>query len=106
MHENAETVIGAHASFKGDLETNKPLRIDGRFEGRICSESLVMVSEDAEHKGDMRCSDLHVDGTAEGTIVCSNRLELTSKGAVTGVVTTKNLVLVPGALLNGQCNMI
>ena len=43
--ETIETVIGSQTRFKGNVKTDKPIRIDGIFEGDIDSTNLVLISE-------------------------------------------------------------
>ena len=103
--EIIETVIGANTKFKGQVKTDKVIRIDGDFEGTIDSTSLVIISEIGKFKGDLKCHTCQLFGHGEGTAVCSELFKFASTGVFTGEVETKNIVLVEGSLLDGTIKM-
>ena len=100
-----ETVIGANTKFKGQVKTDKVIRIDGEFEGSIDSTSQVIISEIGKFKGDVKCQVLQLFGHGEGTAVCSELFEFAASGVFTGDVETKNIVLVEGSLFDGTLKM-
>ena len=104
--ETIETVIGAQTRFKDNLKTDKPLRIDGYFEGDIESTNLVIISECGTFKGTLKCGELQLVGSGEGTVDCSNLLQFAETGRFVGDVSTRALITVPGSILNGNCRMI
>ncbi len=101
-----ETIIGAQTSFKGKVKTDKPLRIDGCFEGEIESTDVVIVTETGIFNGTISCKDMHIYGKGSGTAVCSQLLDIKSGAVFQGDVTTKNLTTVEGSVLDGTCKMI
>ena len=101
-----ETIIGAQTSFKGGVKTDKPLRIDGNFEGEIESTDIVIVTETGTFDGTISCKELHVFGQGSGTAVCSQLLDIKAGAVFRGDVTTKNIVTVEGSVLDGTCKMI
>ena len=103
--EIIETVIGANTRFKGQVSTDKVIRIDGEFEGTIDSTSLVIISEIGKFKGDIKCHTCQLFGRGEGTAVCSELFQFANTGSFTGDVETKNIVLVEGSLLDGTIKM-
>lgn len=104
--EVIETIIGADTKFKGFVKTDKPVRIDGYFEGDIESGSTVLVSEIGKFKGTIKCHTLLLNGHAEGEAVCNELAKFAPIGVFTGNLATKNIILVEGSLLDGNIKML
>jgi len=100
-----ETVVGAQTKFKGSINTDKPLRIDGIFEGEIVSSNVVIVTECGSLNGTVDCVDMKVIGKAEGKLTCTNLLEFAPSGEFKGDVITKDIILVRGAKMEGTCKV-
>ncbi|MCR5010358.1 MAG: polymer-forming cytoskeletal protein [Clostridia bacterium] len=103
--EVIETVIGGQTRFKGNVKTNKPIRIDGVFEGDIDSTNLVLITESGRVKGNIKCSELQLKGTGEGTAHCTELMQFAATGSFAGDITVGSLITVPGAFFNGSCRM-
>ena len=101
----AVTVIGANTQFKGNITTHTPVYIDGYFEGVIDSDDVVEVSEQGSFKGNIGCSKLLLKGTGDGKVTCTDLLQFTSTGVFTGDITTRDLIIVEGSLMDGTCTM-
>ena len=104
--EIIETVIGAQTKFKGNVRTEKPIRIDGYFEGDIDSNNLVVVSECGTVKGNIKCAELQLKGTGEGTAQCSSLMQFAETGRFAGDITVRSLITVAGSMLNGKIEMV
>ena len=104
--EIIETVIGGQTRFKGNVKTDKPIRIDGTFEGDIESTNLVLITESGRVKGNIRCSELQLKGTGEGTARCTSLMQFASTANFAGDITVGSLITVPGAVFNGNCRMM
>ena len=104
--ETIETVIGAQTRFKGNVKTEKPIRIDGYFEGDVESTALVIISACGTFKGNIKCRELQLFGSGEGTVACSELMQFADTGRFIGDVTTRNIITVPGSILHGSCKML
>ncbi len=104
--ETIETVIGSQTRFKGNVKTDKPIRIDGYFEGEIDSTALVIITGTGVFKGKIKCSELQLSGVGEGTAKCDGLMQFSETGKFVGDVTTRNLITVPGSILHGSCRMV
>ncbi|MBQ2095301.1 MAG: polymer-forming cytoskeletal protein [Firmicutes bacterium] len=100
-----ETAIGVDTVFKGSINTNKPIRIDGHYEGEINSDNLIIISETGFFSGDMKCRELQLQGKGEGTVVCTELMQLSNTGAFRGNIATKDIILVKGSQIDGQIDM-
>ena len=100
-----ETAIGVDTVFKGSINTNKPIRIDGHYEGDITSDNLIIVSETGFFSGDMKCRELQIQGKGEGSVMCTDLMQFSSTGAFRGSIATKDIILVKGSQIDGKIDM-
>ncbi|MBO4881399.1 MAG: polymer-forming cytoskeletal protein [Firmicutes bacterium] len=100
-----ETAIGVDTVFKGSITTNKPIRIDGHYEGDITSDNLIIVSETGFFSGDMKCRELQIQGKGEGSVMCTDLMQFSSTGSFRGNIATKDIILVKGSQIDGKIDM-
>ena len=78
-----ETVIGAESSFQGTLRSKGSVRIDGKIEGGVAAEGLIL-GERGEVQGDISARTVVVGGKVTGNIHATESLELLAKSQVFG----------------------
>ena len=103
--ELIETVIGEHTKFKGTVDTDKPFRIDGYYEGSILSSSLVLVTPSGSFYGTIDCKELQIEGRGEGKVICRDVLRIAETGVFTGDIQTVDLITVRGSVIDGTCSI-
>ncbi|NOY39788.1 MAG: polymer-forming cytoskeletal protein [Nitrospirae bacterium] len=103
-NDRIETLIGSNTIIKGDIEIKGTIRIDGRFEGTIKADWIV-VGENGHLKGDAFANGVIAGGTVEGNISTSESVEINSSGKVFGDVQTKKLVIIEGGIFEGRSRM-
>ena len=54
------------AAFKGELEFEDTMRIDGRFNGRITSKNELVVGESAQIEGEIHVGRIAISGHVAG----------------------------------------
>ncbi len=91
--------------FKGELEFEDTMRIDGRFQGRINSKNELIVGESAQIEGDIHVGRIAISGTVLGKIVADLRVEIHRNGKVYSDIETPALVIEEGAVFQGNCTM-
>ena len=99
------TIIGHNSKIEGVLTASESTRIDGVLEGKIVSESSVIVGETGEVVGDITAVEILIAGIVYGNLVARERIEMTSTGRVLGDLITKTLVIDEGASFKGNCTM-
>ena len=97
--------VDSGASFKGELEFEDTMRIDGRFNGKIVSKNELIVGESATIEGDILVGRIAISGTVIGKIVASQRVEIHRNGKVYSDIDTPALVIEEGAIFQGNCVM-
>jgi|SRR5262245_4758771 len=92
-------------SLTGELEFTGTLRIDGNFHGSISTNDCLIIGEHATVHADVKAGEVEVHGQVFGSIVCTQRLEISPTGRVRGDVETPVLVIEPGATMDGKARM-
>jgi len=93
------------ASFKGELEFEDTMRIDGRFNGKIISKNELIVGESATIEGDIQVGRIAISGTVIGKIVAAQKVEIHRNGKVYSDIDTPALIIEDGAIFQGNCVM-
>src|SRR5947199_3049321 len=93
------------SSFKGELEFEDTMRIDGRFNGKIISKNELIVGESATIEGDILVGRVAISGTVIGKIVAAQKVEIHRNGKVYSDIDTPALVIEEGAIFQGNCVM-
>jgi cytoskeletal protein CcmA (bactofilin family) len=93
------------SSFKGELEFEDTMRIDGRFNGKILSKNELIVGESAHIEGDIHVGRIAISGTVVGKIVADSRVEIHRNGKVYSDIDTPALIIEEGAVFQGNCVM-
>ncbi|HEX6159142.1 MAG TPA: polymer-forming cytoskeletal protein [Thermoanaerobaculia bacterium] len=93
------------SSFKGELEFEDTMRIDGKFNGRITSKNELIVGESAQIDGDIHVGRIAISGTVIGKIRADIRVEIHRNGKVYSDIDTPVLIIEEGAIFQGNCVM-
>ncbi len=97
--------LDSGASFKGELEFEDTMRIDGHFSGKIVSKNELIVGESATIEGDIHVGRVAISGTVIGKIIAEQRVEIHRNGKVYSDIDTPALVIEEGAIFQGNCVM-
>jgi cytoskeletal protein CcmA (bactofilin family) len=92
-----ETEINGDLNFKGSF------RIDGRFKGKIDSDSMLTIGESGKVEADIKIGYVVIDGEIKGTVQASEKVEVHSNGRVIGSIVSPKLVVEEGAYLEANC---
>lgn len=103
--KHVATIVGQGVCFEGTLSSKTAIRIEGSVKGRVECESLVIIGATAKVEAEVVCEDAYVAGELWGDITGKNLVEVTQKGRVIGNIKSASLVMEPGAVFEGKCNM-
>jgi len=103
--DRIEVTVGPGANFKGDLECDGVIKIEGIYQGRIKTVSNVIISEKARVDAHIEAQNVSVSGQVKGSIVAKGRLEILSTGRVWADVTVSSFLLDDGGKLHGGLKM-
>ena len=94
------SVIGADMQLVGDISFKGKLRLDGKAEGNIRGEYLIL-GETGTISGDIVVSTFVCSGRVEGTVNVK-KLYVVKSGFIEGKVETMDLAVESGAVLSGE----
>ena len=103
--DRIEVHIGPTANFKGDLECDGIVKVDGVLTGSIKTVSNVIITEKGRVDAHVEAQNVSVSGQAKGSIVAKGRLEILSTGKVWADVTVTSFLLDDGGKLHGGLKM-
>jgi len=99
-----ETIIGPNAHFRGDVQSDGGVRVEGIFEGTIDITGNLVIGEGAKLIAEINANNISISGAVKGNI-SGNRVEILETGRVWGDLTINSLLLNEGAYLRGQTTM-
>jgi len=95
--------IGRSLVIKGEISGAESLYIDGHIEGTInIPEHRVTIGRNGAVTADINAREVVIMGKVNGNVICSDRLDIRSEGAVTGDVVTQRISVEDGAHLRGS----
>ena len=88
--EGGTTLIARNTRLKGDVFFEDQLYVNGSIEGDVSAQSsdtaTLVVCEGGVVKGEIRAPNVVIDGTVEGDVYATGKLELAAKAKVLGHV--------------------
>jgi len=103
-HPKLEVVIGNETVIKGEIVSKGTVRIDGRFEGNVAAD-CVIVGESGTILGDVTAKSLLAAGRISGNVHSSESVEIQPKGEVSGDIYTHRLTVADGGVFEGRSYM-
>ncbi len=105
-NSNVETVFEDGTFFYGILEFEKPLLINGYFEGEIRSKGTLIIGEKGKIKGNIKAGTVVVGGEVVGNIEAFQKIEMLNTGKIIGNIRTAKLFIAEGVIFDGNCEML
>ena len=98
--------VGVHSVISGEANFKGMLRVDGRVAGHVNSQDgTLIVSAGGQVDADVAVAIAKINGTVNGDICASTRIELGRTAQVNGNIQTPALVIEQGAIFEGSCRM-
>lgn len=101
----AHTILGREAKFTGKLVFEGAVRVDGKFEGEIYTDDLLIIGPQAEVRAQLHVGTVVINGLVEGDIVATQLVEIKAPGRLRGNVSTPQIVIERGVVFDGHCRM-
>lgn len=102
---NASTTINKGAVIDGNIETQGPIRVDGKVLGNINSKSRVVMGESSYMEGSILSQSAEVAGHLKGLLEVAELLVLKSTAVIVGDIVCNKLIVESGATFDGNCKM-
>lgn len=98
--------VGGGTTLKGDANFKGMLRVDGHLSGRITSDKgTLIVSSGGQVDANIEVGIARINGTVNGDIIATERIELGRTAKINGNVQTPALIIEQGAIFDGSCRM-
>ena len=98
--------LGTGIDLKGEVNFKELMRIDGHFNGKINSEmGKLVIGDSALVEADVTVAFAQIQGTLNGNVIASQRIELGRQSKVIGNIQTPVLTIEAGAVFDGNCLM-
>lgn len=99
----ALTYLSATSEFRGDLNVEGNLRVDGIVHGTVDVQGDMEVSQSGLVEGpELRANNIIVHGVVKARVVAEGRLTLTRTARLEGDVTAQSLDIEVGAFYTGH----
>jgi len=103
---NAVNLLCEGTMIVGDVKTKNDIRIDGIIKGKIITSGRLVVGTTAKLEGNVDCVNVDVQGVVVGDILASGAVSLKSPAKVMGNISAAVISIEPGAMFNGNCQML
>ncbi len=103
--KDIQAFLGEETNFEGKLIFEGTVRIDGKFQGEIHTDDIVIVGESAEVNAEINAGEIVISGTVRGNIFAKESLEIMAPGKVYGSILTPKLMIQEGVIFEGTCRM-
>lgn len=99
-------LLGRGTEYEGKLAFEGRVRIDGRFQGQIFSEDVLILGDGAEVDATIEVGTLIVrGGTLRGAVIASQLVEIHAPAVVHADVHTPQIFIDKGVVFDGKCTM-
>lgn len=99
------STLGASLKFKGDLQADEDLVIQGQVEGSILHTRSLTIGAQGRMQGDIRARRIVVQGSVEGNLYALESVTLAAGAKVHGDVFSPKISIDDGARLSGRIDM-
>src|SRR5690606_28048956 len=99
------TILGADATFKGELSFEKGLRLHGRIEGKVNSPGRLHIAREAKMQADVEAGSIVVEGEVKGNLSANDRIDLRATARYEGDLQAGRLTVEEGAVFNGHVSV-
>ena len=99
------TLLGKGTDFKGVVNFDGTVRVDGRVEGEIHTTGTLIVGEHAVIEGIVCAGVLMNSGKINGTITAIEKIQILKPGVLVGDIRTPLIAIEEGSRFHGMCDM-
>ena len=109
--EGGTTLVANNTRIKGDVLFEEQLYVTGFIEGNVTASdskndapdgAKLVICEGGTVKGEVRAPHVVIDGTVEGDVYATNKVELAPKAKVVGNLHYNLVEMQAGSVVNGK----
>lgn len=98
----AKNVLANDVTVEGTIKFGNELIFDGKIEGEIISDGVLVIGKNAEVRGEVKTKAVTVHGTVFGNITVTEKAELKSSSQLTGDLKATRIIIEEGATFIGK----
>ena len=100
------TTIGASLVITGEFTSSEDVTINGCVRGPVSiRDGALVATQTGRVTGEVRASRILVQGTVDGALSATERIELQPSAVVTGSLSANHVVIADGATFHGRIDM-
>lgn len=99
------SIIGEGTRFRGDIELQGLLRIDGDFQGNIKTDGRVLIGRPGRAQCLIEADTVVVGGILKGDIRAESKIVLLSTAMVIGDIRSPQIIVEEGVIIHGYCTV-
>lgn len=100
---SSTTLISDHTEIKGDVRFRGVMHVEGKIVGDVwAAEGTLRLVEGSVIEGDIKAPHVIINGSVQGDVYATEKLELASKADIRGNVYYQSIEMVMGAQVNGS----
>ena len=103
--DQIKAYMGEDTVFKGSLNFDGTVRIDGKFEGQVLTDDTLIIGATGHLIAEITAGTIICMGRIEGTLLASKKVEIHANSRVIGNIKSPALYVELGGVLDGTCNM-
>lgn len=102
------TLIGVETTFKGSLEVNSSIRIDGEVKGNVICEGDVTIGKSGYVENELKARNLYIAGVMKGNVTVKEKIHIYDTGSFNGraemttIIIEENGQFYGESIMNGQ----
>lgn len=100
--QDMTALVGANTEFRGIIHYNGTVRIDGRVEGEIHTDGVLLIGKDAFIKATVSAGTIVSCGRILGKVTATESIKLIAPAVLKGSVTTPLLSMEEGVCFRGS----
>ncbi|MEW6264447.1 MAG: polymer-forming cytoskeletal protein [Thermodesulfobacteriota bacterium] len=97
--------LGVGTEFRGELNFDGVIRLDGRFSGEIKSSGTLYVGDTAHVTAEIEVDNVVVSGEVHGNITAKNRVHFHAPAKHYGNIISPVVIIDEGVVFEGGCHM-
>ncbi len=100
-----DTLLGRGSEFEGKLSFKGQVRIDGKYQGQIHTDDILVIGPSATVNADVTAGTVVISGTVDGTIRASAIVELHKGAKVKGTIESPSITMDREVKFDGTMKM-
>jgi cytoskeletal protein CcmA (bactofilin family) len=103
--QDMTAIVGANTEFEGILHYNGTIRIDGKVQGEIHTDGVLLIGKDAVINARIRARSIVSCGTIIGEVTATEKIALLAPACLKGSVKTPLLSMEEGVCFKGSLDV-